>query len=199
MTTVKDEKQRIDYLLSRDDTTDRELEKIYLEAVNLLRSIISEEFNSYAVDGVLTPQDLTRRVTKKDMVLLKKLYDQLPDNLELSEQQRVNYYLASSQTSLSRLLIASIGIALVGVTHKVAKIIRKNNKRAVSAKHPNFNYFKAILERYIQLGLESVEEAKELEAKFEANKQQRNRSYTKKPTSNKSKWGGQLNEYDVTF
>lgn len=131
MTTVKDEKQRIDYLLSRDDTTDRELEKIYLEAVNLLRSIISEEFNSYAVDGVLTPQDLTRRVTKKDMVLLKKLYDQLPDNLELSEQQRVNYYLASSQTSLSRLLIASIGIALVGVTHKVAKIIRKNNKRAV--------------------------------------------------------------------
>ena len=65
MTTVKDEKQRIDYLLSRDDTTDRELEKIYLEAVNLLRSIISEEFNSYAVDGVLTPQDLTRRVTKK--------------------------------------------------------------------------------------------------------------------------------------
>lgn len=131
MTTVKDEKQRIDYLLSRDNTTDRELEKIYLEAVNLLRSIISEEFNSYAVDGVLTPQNLTRRVTKKDMVLLKKLYDQLPDNLELSEQQRVNYYLASSQTSLSRLLIASIGIALVGVTHKVAKIIRKNNKRAV--------------------------------------------------------------------
>lgn len=55
MTTVKDEKQRIDYLLSRDNTTDRELEKIYLEAVNLLRSIISEEFNSYAVDGVLTP------------------------------------------------------------------------------------------------------------------------------------------------
>lgn len=137
MTTVKDEKQRIDYLLSRDNTTDRELEKIYLEAVNLLRSIISEEFNSYAVDGVLTPQDLTRRVTKKDMVLLKKLYDQLPDNLELSEQQRVNYYLASSQTSLSRLLIASIGIALVGVTHKVAKIIRKNNKRAV---REEYNY-----------------------------------------------------------
>lgn len=131
MTTVKDEKQRIDYLLSRDNVTDQELEKIYLEAVNLLRSIISEEFNSYAVDGVLTPQYLTHRVTKKDMVLLKKLYDQLPDNLELSEQQRVDYYLASSQTSLSRLLIASIGIALVGVTHKVAKIIRKNNKRAV--------------------------------------------------------------------
>lgn len=78
-------------------------------------------------------------------------------------------------------------------------IVYAAQQTSVSAKHPNFNYFKAILERYIQLGLESVEEAKELEAKFEANKQQRNRSYTKKPTSNKSKWGGQLNEYDVTF
>lgn len=78
-------------------------------------------------------------------------------------------------------------------------IVYAAQQTSVSAKHPNFNYFKAILERYIQLGLESVEEAKELEAKFEANKQQRNRSYTKKPNSGKSKWGGQLNEYDVTF
>ena len=78
-------------------------------------------------------------------------------------------------------------------------IVYAAQQTSVSAKHPNFNYFKAILERYIQLGFESVEEAKELEAKFEANKQQRNRSYTKKPTSNKSKWGAQLNEYDVTF
>lgn len=78
-------------------------------------------------------------------------------------------------------------------------IVYAAQQTSVSAKHPNFNYFKAILERYIQLGLESVEEAKELEAKFEANKQQRSRSYTKKPTSGKSKWGGQLNEYDVTF
>lgn len=77
-------------------------------------------------------------------------------------------------------------------------IVYAAQQTSVSAKHPNFNYFKAILERYIQLGLESVEEAKELEAKFEANKQQRNRSYNRKPT-NKSKWGGQLNEYDVTF
>ncbi|KRM63352.1 hypothetical protein FC14_GL000638 [Ligilactobacillus agilis DSM 20509] len=78
-------------------------------------------------------------------------------------------------------------------------IVYAAQQTSVSAKHPNFNYFKAILERYIQLGLESVEEAKELEAKFEANKQKRNRSYNKKPTSGKSKWGGQLNEYDVTF
>lgn len=78
-------------------------------------------------------------------------------------------------------------------------IVYAAQQTSVSAKHPNFNYFKAILERYIRLGFESVEEAKELEAKFETNKQQRNRSYTKKPTSNKSKWGGQLNEYDVTF
>lgn len=78
-------------------------------------------------------------------------------------------------------------------------IVYAAQQTSVSAKHPNFNYFKAILERYIRLGFESVEEAKELEAKFEANKQQRNRSYTKKPTSNKSKWGAQLNEYDVTF
>lgn len=77
-------------------------------------------------------------------------------------------------------------------------IVYAAQQTSVSAKHPNFNYFKAILERYIQLGFESVEDAKELEAKFEANKQQRNRSYSRKPT-NKSKWGGQLNEYDVTF
>ena len=78
-------------------------------------------------------------------------------------------------------------------------IVYAAQQTSVSAKHPNFNYFKAILERYIQLGFESIEEAKELEAKFEANKQKRNRSYNKKPTSGKSKWGGQLNEYDVTF
>lgn len=78
-------------------------------------------------------------------------------------------------------------------------IVYAAQQTSISAKHPNFNYFKAILERYIQLGLESVEEAKELEAKFEANKQKRNRSYNRKPTSGKSKWGAQLNEYDVTF
>lgn len=131
MTTVKDEKQRIDYLLSRDNTTDRELEKIYIEAVNLIKSIISQWFNSYAVDGVLTPHDLSRRVTKKDMALLRQLYSRLPDDLELDEKQRVDIYLATSQTSLSRLLIAVIGIALIGITHKTKKVIRKNNRQAV--------------------------------------------------------------------
>lgn len=65
MITVKEEKQRIDYLLKRDNVTDEELEKIYNEGVNQLRAIVDKSFNTYEVDGVLFPNDLARKVTKK--------------------------------------------------------------------------------------------------------------------------------------
>ncbi|WP_457870919.1 hypothetical protein [Ligilactobacillus salivarius] len=65
MITVKEDKQRIDYLLKRDNVTDEELEEIYNEGVNQLRAIVDKSFNTYAVDGVLFPNDLARKVTKK--------------------------------------------------------------------------------------------------------------------------------------
>ena len=46
MITVKEEKQRIDYLLKRDNVTDEELEKIYNEGVNQLRAIVDKSFNT---------------------------------------------------------------------------------------------------------------------------------------------------------
>ena len=130
MITVKEEKQRIDYLLERDNVTDEELEKIYNEGVNQLRAIVDKSFNTYAVDGVLVPNNLARKVTKKDMVLLKEQYDKLPDDLELPEKQRLDYYLATSQMLLGKLITATLGIALIGLTHKVVKVIRQNNKTA---------------------------------------------------------------------
>lgn len=135
MTTVKEEKQRIDYLLKRDNVTDEELEEIYNEGVTQLRAIVDKSFNAYAVDGVLVPNNLARKVTKKDMVLLKEQYDKLPDNLELPEKQRLDYYLAISQMSLGKLITATLGIALIGITHKVAKVIRQNNKTAVDEEY----------------------------------------------------------------
>lgn len=64
------------------------------------------------------------------------------------------------------------------------------------ATRPNFAYFRSILESYLQANIKTLAQAEAFDAKTE---QQRNRSYNKKPTSGKSKWGGQLNEYDVTF
>lgn len=64
------------------------------------------------------------------------------------------------------------------------------------ATRPNFAYFRSILESYLQANIKTLAQAEAFDAKTE---QQRNRSYAKKPTSGKSKWGGQLNEYDVTF
>ena len=64
------------------------------------------------------------------------------------------------------------------------------------ATRPNFAYFRSILESYLQANIKTLAQAEAFDAKTE---QQRNRNYNKKPTSGKSKWGGQLNEYDVTF
>lgn len=63
------------------------------------------------------------------------------------------------------------------------------------ATRPNFAYFRSILESYLQANIKTLTQAEAFDAKTE---QQRNRSYNRKPT-NKSKWGAQLNEYDVTF
>lgn len=47
----------------------------------------------------------------------------------------LDYYLAISQISLGKLTTATLGIALIRMTHKVAKVIRKNNKTAVDEEY----------------------------------------------------------------
>ncbi|HIS19172.1 hypothetical protein INF23_08370 [Ligilactobacillus salivarius] len=47
----------------------------------------------------------------------------------------LDYYLAISQISLGKLITATLGIALIRMTHKVAKVIRKNNKTAVDEEY----------------------------------------------------------------
>lgn len=131
MQTVEQVKKRIDYLLERDRATEAEIEKVYNEAVDTLRAIVSDVHNRYAVDGVVVPANLYGKVTVKDMLLLKQQYDKLPDDLSAQEQDRVDYYTAMSQTSPRGLITALVGMALIGVTHKVGKIIAKNNRTAV--------------------------------------------------------------------
>ena len=131
MQTVEQVKKRIDYLLERDQATEAEIEKVYNEAVDTLRAIVSDVHNRYAVDGVVVPANLYGKVTVKDMLLLKQQYDKLPDDLSASEQDRVEYYTAMSQTSPKGLITALVGMALIAVVHKVGKIIDKNNQTAV--------------------------------------------------------------------
>ncbi len=131
MQTVEQVKKRIDYLLERDQATEAEIEKVYNEAVDTLRAIVSDVHNRYAVDGVVVPTNLYGKVTVKDMLLLKQQYNKLPDDLSAQEQDRVDYYTAISQTSPRGLVTALVGMALIAVTHKVAKIITKNNRTAV--------------------------------------------------------------------
>ena len=131
MQTVEQVKKRIDYLLERDQATEAEIEKVYNEAVDTLRAIVSNVHNRYAVDGVVVPANLYGKITVKDMLLLKQQYDKLPDDLSAQEQDRVDYYTAMSQTSPRGLITALVGMALIAVTHKVGKIIAKNNRTAV--------------------------------------------------------------------
>lgn len=131
MQTVAQVKKRIDYLLERDHATDAEIEEVYNQAIDTLRAIVSNVHNRYAVDGVVVPANLYGKVTVKDMLLLKQQYDKLPDELSAPEQDRVDYYTAMSQTSPRGLITALIGMALIAVTHKVSKIIQKNNRTAV--------------------------------------------------------------------
>ncbi|MCI5942062.1 MAG: hypothetical protein MRZ40_05770 [Ligilactobacillus animalis] len=131
MQTVEQVKKRIDQLLDRDQVTDKELEEVYSQAVDTLRAIVSDVHNRYAVDGVVVPANLYGKVTVKDMLLLKQQYDKLPDDLSASEQDRVDYYTAMSQTSPKGLITALVGMALIAVVHKVGKIIDKNNQTAV--------------------------------------------------------------------
>lgn len=112
--------------------TDSQVEKIYNDAVNRLRAIVNEVHNRYAVNGVLVPSNLTGRVTLKDMQLLKEQYDKLPDDMTLPEKQRANLYTAISQTSRRGLVTALLGLGLALATHKVAKVLSKNNRQAVS-------------------------------------------------------------------
>ena len=131
MQTVAQVKKRIDYLLERDHATDAEIEEVYNQAIDTLRAIVSDVHNRYAVDGVVVPANLYGKVTVKDMLLLKQQYDKLPDDLSASEQDRVEYYTAMSQTSPKGLITALVGMALIAVVHKVGKIIDKNNQTAV--------------------------------------------------------------------
>ncbi|KRM18898.1 hypothetical protein FC40_GL000684 [Ligilactobacillus hayakitensis DSM 18933 = JCM 14209] len=117
--------------MQRDKITDKEIQKAYDDGLYKLKAVINSAFSLYSTDGVLVPTNLNRKVTKKDMLLLKEQFDKLPSDLELPEQSRVDYYLAMSQTSVSKLISATLGIALIGITMKLGKILRKNNKTAV--------------------------------------------------------------------
>ena len=132
MTTVKQEKQRINQLLNRDAKTDKDIDEIYNEAVDRLRIVINQAFDKYSVDGILVPANLHKKVTRSDMLLLKRQYDKLPDELELPEIERRDNYLAVSQTSQRGLITATLGMVLIGVTHKVVSAIKKNNQTAVT-------------------------------------------------------------------
>lgn len=132
MTTVKQEKQRINQLLSRDAKTDGNIDEIYNEAVDKLRAVVNQVFDKYSVDGVLVPANLHKKVTRSDMLLLKRQYDKLPDELELPEIERRDNYTAISQTSQRGLITATLGMALIGVTHLVVNRIKKNNATAVN-------------------------------------------------------------------
>ena len=131
MTTVKQEKQRINQLLNRDAKTDKSIDEIYNEAVDRLRIVINQAFDKYSVDGILVPANLHKKVTRSDMLLLKRQYEELPDELELPEIERRDNYLAVSQTSQRGLITATLGMVLIGVTHKVVSAIKKNNQTAV--------------------------------------------------------------------
>ena len=130
MTTVQQEKERIDQLLSRDNKTDEQIKTVYNDGVNKLRSIINQLFDKYSIDGVLVPANLSHKVTRSDMLLLKSQYDKLPDDLELPEKERRDYYVAISQTSQRSLITAIVGMALVGITLKVKDILHSNNQTA---------------------------------------------------------------------
>ena len=113
MTTVKQEKLRINQLLSRDVKTDKDIDEIYNEAVDRLRIVINQAFDKYSVDGILVPANLHKKVTRSDMLLLKRQYDKLPDELELPEIERRDNYLAVSQTSQRGLITATLGMVLI--------------------------------------------------------------------------------------
>ena len=130
MTTVQQEKKRIEQLLSRDDKTDKQLEAVYNEGVDMLKAIINEIFTKYAIDGVLVPANLSHKVTRSDMMLLKRQFDKLPDDLELPAKEREEYYIAVSQNSQKSLITAVVGMALIGLTYKAKSIIHSNNQTA---------------------------------------------------------------------
>ncbi|MBW3349859.1 polymorphic toxin type 50 domain-containing protein [Limosilactobacillus reuteri] len=130
MTTVQQEKKRIEQLLSRDDKTDKQLETVYNEGVDMLKAIINEIFTKYAIDGVLVPANLSHKVTRSDMMLLKRQFDKLPDDLELPAKEREDYYIAVSQNSQKSLITAVVGMALIGLTYKAKSIIHSNNQTA---------------------------------------------------------------------
>lgn len=132
MTTVQQEKKRINQLLSRDADTDKDIDEIYNEAVDKLRAVVNQVFDKYSVDGVLVPANLHKKVTRSDMLLLKRQYDKLPDELELPEIERRDNYTAISQMSQRGLITATLGMALIGVTYLVVNRIKKNNATAVN-------------------------------------------------------------------
>ena len=132
MTTVQQEENRINELLSRDADTDKDIDDIYNEAVDALKSIVSQVFDKYSVDGILVPANLHKNVTRSDMLLLKAQYDKLPDDLELPETERRDNYTAISQTSQRGLITATLGMALIRFTNLVVNRIQKNNDTAVN-------------------------------------------------------------------
>ena len=92
--------------------------------------MVNQAFDKYSVDGALVPANLHKKVTRSDMLLLKRQYEKLPDELELPEIERRDNYLAVSQTS-QRGLITATRNGFNSCYHKVVSVIEKNNQNAV--------------------------------------------------------------------
>lgn len=114
---------------------------------------------------------------------------------EVNQQEDVNIF--DFLPSCGIYMSAINQTVLIDYTKKINQevLIHAAKYTSEHATRPNFAYFRSILESYLQANIKTLTQAEAFDAKTE---QQRNRSYNRKPT-NKSKWGGQLNEYDVTF
>lgn len=131
MVSVKEEKKRIDYLLERDNVTDKQLDTVYQEALAGLQEVIGDFYLNYSVDGTLNGVDLSRKVTRKDLELLRRQYAKLPDDMEIPESKRVDVYVAQGNINLSGLLAGAVGLVMLAAALRSKKIVQRNRKTAV--------------------------------------------------------------------
>lgn len=131
MVSVKEEKKRIDYLLERDNVTDKQLDAVYQEALAGLQEVIGDFYLNYSVDGTLNGVDLSRKVTRKDLELLRRQYAKLPDDMEIPESKRVDVYVAQGNINLSGLLAGAVGLVMLAAALRSKKIVQRNRKTAV--------------------------------------------------------------------
>lgn len=130
MTTVADEKKRIDYLLQRDKATDKQLEKVYRQASADLRSVMLHYTSIYAVDGTLVPGKLSKRPSRKDLQLIRDAYAQLPDDLPVDGEKKASVYVSISALTLQTMLVGLLGLTLLKSTPKAIDIVQADIETA---------------------------------------------------------------------